>query len=284
MTDGSSSGKGRDGLSQPYQARAVVLEGNSLQVTYNGLAVAIDGVSLTVPEASIVAILGSNGAGKTTTLRALSGFLPSENGAITGGRVVLYGKVETGRSPNDVAADGMLLVPERDKVFATLTVEENLAAVPTRSGGDRQAMLAFVFEIFPALSGLTKRLGGLLSGGERQMLAIAKALVADPKVLLIDELSLGIAPTLVSRMMQSLVRIRDLKGISILMVEQNAVAALQIADHAYIMQSGRIVLEGEPGDLLGNPEVQRSYLGLGDSGQRRAYGERRSRRANRWDV
>jgi branched-chain amino acid transport system ATP-binding protein len=268
----------------PYRDRPVVLEGQSLQVTYNRLGVAIDGISLTVPEASIVAILGSNGAGKTTTLRALSGFLPSENGALTGGRVLLHGKLQNGRSPNDIARAGMLLVPERDKVFATLTVEENLAAVPTRAGGDREGMRSFAFELFPALGGLTGRLGGLLSGGERQMLAIAKTLIADPKVLLIDELSLGIAPTLVRRMMQSLLRIRDQKGISILMVEQNAVAALQVADHAYIMQTGRIVLEGDRDELLGNPEVQRGYLGMGGGGDQRPYGERRSRRAGRWDV
>lgn len=268
----------------PYREREVVLQGQSLQVTYNRLAVAIDGVSLTVPAASIVAILGSNGAGKTTTLRALSGFLPSENGALTGGQVLLYGRLQNGRSPDQIARAGMLLVPERDKVFATLTVDENLAAIPTRRGGDRERMRELVFELFPALAGLQKRLGGLLSGGERQMLAIAQTLIADPSVLLVDELSLGIAPTLVNRMMQSLERIRDLMGISILMVEQNAVAALKVADHAYIMQTGRIVLEGDPDELLDNPEVQRLYLGMGEGGERRTYGERRSRRAHRWDV
>src|ERR1051326_8906422 len=246
----------------PYREREVVLQGESLQVTYNRLAVAIDGVSLTVPAASIVAILGSNGAGKATTLRALSGVLPSENGALTGGQVLLYGQLQNGRTPDRIARAGMLVVPERDKVFASLTVDENLAAIPTRRGGDRERMRELVFELFPALAGLQKRLGGLLSGGERQMLAIAQTLIADPSVLLVDELSLGIAPTLVNRMMQSLERIRDLMGISILMVEQNAVAALKVADHAYIMQTGRIVLEGDPGELLDNPEVQRLYLGM----------------------
>ncbi len=267
-----------------YQHRGLALDAQSLQVTYNHLAVAIDGISLTVPRASIVAVLGSNGAGKTTTLRALTGFLASETGAVTAGRVLLYGQLQNGRQPYQIAQAGMVLVPERNKVFVGLTVDENLTAVPTRKGGDREGMRELLFEVFPALAGLRGRLGGLLSGGERQMLAIAKALIADPMVLLVDELSLGIAPSLVIRMMQSLKKIRDLKGISILIVEQNAAAALRVADHAYVMQTGRIVLEGSASDLLGNPDVQELYLGTGTGGEQRAYGIRRSRRSSRWDV
>jgi branched-chain amino acid transport system ATP-binding protein len=256
----------------PYEERPVLLEAHSVQVTYNRVAVAIAGVTLKVPEASIVAVLGSNGAGKTTTLRALTGFLPGENGAVTAGRFLFQGQELKRRFPHQIARDGIVLVPERNKVFATLTVDENLAAVVTRSGGNRQRMHDLAFEVFPPLAGLRTRRGGYLSGGERQMLAIAKALVADPILLLVDELSLGIAPVLVIRLMRSLTTIRDAMGISILLVEQNAAAALQIADHAYVMETGRIVLEGSPAELQSNRDVQQYYLGQGAEGENRKYG------------
>jgi branched-chain amino acid transport system ATP-binding protein len=268
----------------PYARREVVLEARSLQVTYNRLAVAIEGVSLAVPKASIVAVLGANGAGKTSLMRALSGFLPAEVGALTAGTVLLNGAPLTGRGVHEIAQSGIVLVPERNKVFVSLTVEENLAAVPTRSGGNRAAMRELIFEVFPRLTDLGKRLGGLLSGGERQMLGVSRALIADPLVLLVDELSLGIAPLLVARMMASMQRIRELKGIGVLIVEQNAAAALNVADHAYIMQTGRIVLEGDPTELLGNEQVRRLYLGMGDTGENRAYGNTTSRRAHRWQI
>lgn len=268
----------------PFAQRKVVLEARSLQVTYNRLAVAIEGVSLAVPSASIVAVLGANGAGKTSLLRALSGFLPAEAGALTAGTVHLLGKPLTRREVHEIAQAGLVLVPERNKVFVSLTVEENLEAVPTRSGGDRAAMRELIYEVFPHLAELGKRLGGLLSGGERQMLAISRALIADPLVLLVDELSLGIAPMLVTRMMESMQKIRDLKGIGILMVEQNAAAALKVADHAYIMQTGRIILDGDPAELLGDQQVKQLYLGMGDTGESRAYGTSTSRRAHRWRI
>lgn len=257
---------------RPYDERPILLEANSVQVTYNRVAVAISGVSLKVPEASIVAVLGSNGAGKTTTLRGLTGFLPGENGAVTAGSFLFQGRELPGKYPHQIARVGIVLVPERNKVFATLTVDENLAAVVTRAGGNRQRMLDLAFEVFPALTALRSRRGGFLSGGERQMLAIAKALVADPVLLLVDELSLGIAPALVIRLMASLTTIRDAMGISILLVEQNAAAALQIADHAYVMETGRIVLEGSPDELRSNPEVQQFYLGQSPDGEHRQYG------------
>jgi len=249
----------------------IAVEAQSLQVTYNRLAIAIDGVSISVPEGAIVAVLGANGAGKTTTLRALTGFLPSENASLTAGTVTLHGEIQNGRLPHQVARDGMMLVPERHKIFATLTVDENLAAVPTRKGGNREQMKALVFEVFPALEALRPRHGGLLSGGERQMLAVAKALIADPTVLLVDELSLGLAPAVVTRMMDALRRIRSLKSLSLVIVEQNAVAALQVADYAYIMRTGRVVLSGPSADLLGDREVQRVYLGLSEAGSTTSY-------------
>jgi branched-chain amino acid transport system ATP-binding protein len=258
----------------PYEDREPILKTESLEVTYNRVALAVQDVSLTVPAASIVAILGANGAGKTTTLRALTGYLPGENAAITSGRVLLHGKLQNGRTPYAIARDGMSLVPERNKVFASLTVDENLAAVPTRPGGNRAAMEEIISEVFPALADLRRHPAGLLSGGERQMLAISRALIADPLVLLVDELSLGIAPVLVVRLMHSLEKIRTLRGASILLVEQNAAAALQVADHAYIMQNGRVVLEGSSAELTGHPAVRRLYLGQGEGGEQKAYGSR----------
>ncbi|HET6190520.1 MAG TPA: ABC transporter ATP-binding protein [Trebonia sp.] len=244
------------------QNRALVLQGEGLQVKYSRHAIAIEDVHLSVPEGALVALLGANGAGKTSTLRALSGFMPSEQGALTAGRVLLDGKPLRGSDPRRIARQGIVLVPERDKVFATLTVEENLTVVQTRRGGDRRGMRELAFEVFPALAKLGRRPAGLLSGGERQMLAIARALVADPRVLLVDELSLGLSPALAARILETLPRIRDLRGLSVLLVEQNARAALEVADYAYILQTGRVVLEGERRLLLDNEAVQAKYLGL----------------------
>ena len=261
------------------QSRAIVLEGRGLQVKYTRNAIAVDDVTLSVPEGALVTLLGANGAGKTSTLRALSGFLPNEDGALTAGHVMLDGRPLRGSDPRRIAQQGIVLVPERDKVFATLTVDENLTVVETRRGGDRSGMRELAFEVFPALAKLGRRPAGLLSGGERQMLAIARALLADPRVLLVDELSLGLSPALAARILATLPRIRDMKGLSVLLVEQNARAALEVADYAYILQTGRIVLEGERQLLLNNPEVQARYLGLTGEGTYRKYGSRRGTKA-----
>jgi branched-chain amino acid transport system ATP-binding protein len=257
---------------------SALLEISSLQVTYDRRAVAVDGVSLKVPSATIIALLGPNGAGKTTTLRACTGFLPSERAAVTGGEVRFLGATIVGKSPSDMVRAGLVLVPERDKVFNSLTVDENLRTVLTRPGGNRDEMREIVRELFPALRHRARLPAGFLSGGERQMLAIARALLADPLLLMVDELSLGIMPTLVSRLMESLASICRLRNIGVLLVEQNAAAALQIADHAHIMEAGRIVLEGRPDELLGNEAVRRSYLGVGVGGEVSSYADRRMRR------
>jgi ABC-type branched-subunit amino acid transport system ATPase component/ABC-type branched-subunit amino acid transport system permease subunit len=244
-----------------------VLSATGLQVTYNRLSVAVDGISISVGRREIVVMLGANGAGKTTTLRGLSGFLPAENARVSAGEVLLEGERVDGKLPFELARRGLVLVPEREKVFKTLTVNENLAVVPTRRGGDRAGMMALINDIFPALKDLRTRPAGYLSGGERQMLAIAKALVSDPRVLLVDELSLGIAPFLVTRLMSSLNDIRKARDISIVLVEQNAPAALAIADYAYVLQTGEVLLEGTGKNLLEDAEVQRLYLGGSEPGQ-----------------
>jgi len=255
-----------------------VLRVRDLQVTYNRLSVAIDGIDVAVGAGEIVVMLGANGAGKTTTLRGISGFLPGENARVTAGDVELDGVRVSGRQPFELAKRGMVLVPERDKVFKTLTVTENMAVVPTRPGGDRAAMTELIESVFPALGPLRDRQAGYLSGGERQMLAIAKALISDPRVLLVDELSLGIAPFLVTRMMTALDEIRRAHDVSILLVEQNAPAALAIADYAYVLQTGRVVLQGSGRDLARDDEVRRLYLGGTEQG---TYGRLETREADR---
>jgi branched-chain amino acid transport system ATP-binding protein len=260
------------------------LELRRVEVTYNRVAIAIRDISLRVPAGRIVAVLGANGAGKTTTLRAISGFLPGDGAEVTDGSV-LYGDVGlTGRKPHAVARQGVVLIPERNKVFATLSVEDNLRCVPVPKGrGEPAATAALIEELFPVLGKRRKQLAGYLSGGERQMLAIAKALMLEPTVLLADELSLGIAPALVSRILEAVLRINQEKGTSVLLVEQNAAAALEVADHVYVLETGRVALEGTPAELTERADVQQFYLGTSDGSGQRSYADlSASRRRRRW--
>ncbi|MPY91870.1 MAG: ATP-binding cassette domain-containing protein [Acidimicrobiia bacterium] len=260
------------------------LELRRVVVTYNRVAVAIQEVSLRVPAGRVVAVLGANGAGKTTTLRAVSGFLPGDGAAVTGG-TVLYGHADlTGRKPHVVARRGVVLIPERHKVFATLSVEDNLRCVPVpKDRGDHAATLALIDELFPVLSKRRRQLAGYLSGGERQMLAIAKALLLEPNVLLADELSLGIAPALLTRILEAVRQINAQRGASVLLVEQNAAAALEIADHVYVLETGRVVLDGTPAELTEHADVQNFYLGTSDGSGERSYADvKQYRKARRW--
>jgi branched-chain amino acid transport system ATP-binding protein len=254
-----------------------------VEVTYNRVAVAVQDISLVVPAGRIVAVLGANGAGKTTTLRAISGFLPGDGAAVTDGSVRYGDTTLTGRKPHAIARRGVVLIPERNKVFATLSVEDNLRCVPVpKDRGDPQTTGALIEELFPVLSTRRKQLAGYLSGGERQMLAIAKALLLEPAVLLADELSLGIAPVLVTRILQAVRRINEERGTSVLLVEQNAAAALEIADYVYVLETGRVVLDGTPGTLIGRADVRHFYLGTSDVSEERSYADtKRSRRGRR---
>jgi branched-chain amino acid transport system ATP-binding protein len=247
--------------------RDAVLAVEQLEVVYNHVQLAVQGISLQVGRGEIVAMLGTNGAGKTTTLRAMSGFLPGDNADITDGRVLFQGEQVTGLAPHALARRGLVLVPERDKVFMTLTVEENLQVVPTRGTPERRAeTMELVRELFPALQERRRSQAGYLSGGERQMLAIAKALLLDPEVLLIDELSFGLAPQVVDRLMHTLKSVHERDGVSILLVEQNATAALGVADYAYVVENGHVVMDGTPGDLMQHEDIQEFYLGLAAEG------------------
>jgi branched-chain amino acid transport system ATP-binding protein len=257
---------------------------DKLEVVYQRAITAVQGVTLAVQPGQIVALLGTNGAGKTTTLRAISGFLGLDDARVTEGTIAFKGERIENRAPHEVTRRGIVLVPERDKLFPNLTVAENLSApVPPRtSAAERRRREAMVYEFFPRLADLRTRTGGLLSGGERQMLALASALVCGPELLLIDELSLGLAPVVVEVLAR---RVRDIRrelGISILLVEQNAVVALEIADYGYVMESGRIVLDGDAARLLAHSEIQEFYLGH-TGGERRSYRDiKQYRRSRRW--
>ena len=257
---------------------------DKLEVVYQRAITAVQGISLAVAPGQIVALLGTNGAGKTTTLRAISGFLGLDDAHITEGTIVFKGERIENRPPNENTQRGIALVPERDKVFPSLTVAENLFAPVSHgmSHADRRRREELVYQFFPRLSELKHRIGGLLSGGERQMLALGSAIVCRPELLLVDELSLGLAPVVVEDLLRRLVEIRRELGITILIVEQSAAVALEIADYGYVMENGRVVLDGSAERLRQHPDIQEFYLGT-SSGERRSYRDvKQYRRSRRW--
>jgi len=257
-----------------------LLQVRQLEVVYKRVATAIQGVSLDVPKGSIVALVGTNGAGKTTTLRAISGFLPSEDVAITDGSITLCGERINGRMPHQLAKTGIILVPEREKVFATLSVQDNLAFA---ARPDPLVSIERIHSYFPRLRERSSQLAGYLSGGEKQMLAIGMALLCRPMLLLIDELSLGLAPIAIKELMQRLQQISRELGLAVLLVEQNAKAALSIADHGYVMESGRVVFSGKAADLLSHPDVREFYLGGAGQAEKKSYRDiKQYRRKRRW--
>jgi len=261
-----------------------LLQVEKVEVVYKRIITAVQGVTLCVVPRQIVALLGTNGAGKTTTLRAISGFLGIDDARVTEGTIVFDGARIDNRPPYEIAGRGVVLVPEREKVFPNLTVAENLAVSASGSAGavERRRQGEHVYHLFPQLAELRRRVGGLLSGGERQMLAIASALMCRPGLLLVDEFSLGLAPVVVQELSRRLLAIRDELGIAILLVEQSAAAALAIADHAYVMENGRIVLDGDRERVKSHQDVQEFYLGQ-TGGERRSYREvKQYRRSRRW--
>src|SRR5437870_8142817 len=257
-----------------------LLEVRQLEVVYNRVATAIQGVSLEVPLRSIVALVGTNGAGKTTTLRAISGFLPSEEAEIIDGEIVFDGQRIDGERPHQLARAGVILVPERDKVFATLSAQENLAFAANET---RSITREHVLSYFPRLAERPLQLAGYLSGGEKQMLAIAMALLCRPKLLLIDELSLGLAPIVVKELMERLRLICRELGLTVLLVEQNAKAALTVSDYGYVMESGRVVFYGQAAELMNHPDVREVYLcGASQIASKTYRATKQYRRKRRW--
>ena len=253
------------------------------EVIYHDVITGVQGISLEAKDRQIVALLGSNGAGKTTTLRAISGFIGLDHAKVSDGRITFAGRDLTNAAPHVCARAGIALVAERDKVFEQLSVKENLEigriANAARGSGDP----AEVHSFFPELEALHTRQAGYLSGGERQMLAIGAALMTGPRLLLIDELSLGLAPVVVERLAAALIDIRDRLGITILLVEQNATIALEIADYGYVIENGRIVLDGDAERLRNHGDIQEFYLGQGGGEDRRSYkAVKQYRRSRRW--
>lgn len=255
-----------------------------LEVVYNRAAIAIQGVSFSIHPGQLVVLLGTNGAGKSTTLHAISGFLSSDDALISNGTVEYDGETLNGKAPHEIVRRGITLVPEREKIFETLTVQENLDTPVFRGRApDRAEVLDQVFHYFPILAERRRQVAGYLSGGERQMLALAKALLCAPRLLLVDELSLGLAPLIARQLLEVLRRLRADLGLTVLLVEQNAAAALQIADYGYVMEHGRIVYEDTPARLLAHADVREFYLGLGHEGRARSYREiKQYRRRRRW--
>lgn len=258
---------------------------NQIEVFYHKVIQVLKGVSLEVGKGRIVALLGANGAGKTTTLKSISGLLRSEAGQVTEGDIGFLGQRIDRTLPHDIAKMGIIQVLEGRRVFPHLTVEENLRVGYLGTGREKEIRegLVSVYELFPRLSELRHRVSGFLSGGEQQMMVIGRALMSNPRLMLLDEPSLGLAPILIAKIFQIIGRINDERNASILLVEQNALAALEIADYAYVMEDGRIVMDGLAEKLRQNEDIKEFYLGLSAVGSRKSYKDvKHYKRRKRW--
>jgi branched-chain amino acid transport system ATP-binding protein len=262
-----------------------MLQVKNIEVAYMKVIQVLRGVSLEVQEGKIAALLGANGAGKTTTLKSISGMLKTEEGEVTGGRIEFDGKRIDGYGPEAIAAMGISQAMEGRRVLEHLSVEENLfvGAYCRKDRAGVKKDLELVFDYFPKIRLLRQRTSGYLSGGEQQMLVIGRALMARPRLMLLDEPSLGLAPLIVEDIFRIIDRIRVDQKMAILLVEQNARAALGIADEGYVMESGRVVMGGPADKLRDNEDVREFYLGLSAVGSRKSYREvKHYRRKKRW--
>jgi len=262
-----------------------MLKVSNIEVVYNKIMLVIKGVSFDVPDNQIVGLLGANGAGKTTILKSISGLLSTELGEITHGNIEFNGEIVSKKSPEEIAKKGIIQVMENRRIYEHLTAEENLVVgahvISDKSLVKKQ--IEMVYKYFPSLKALRQRVSGYLSGGERQMLVIGQGIMAIPKILLIDEASLGLAPLMVQSVMEVIQRICIEQKIAILLVEQNVRAALEISGYAYIVENGRIVLDGPSDKLKKNEDVKEFYLGLSEIGARKSYKEvKYYRRRKRW--
>jgi branched-chain amino acid transport system ATP-binding protein len=262
-----------------------MLQVNNIEVFYMGVIQVLRGVSLEVGDGKIIALLGANGGGKTTVLKAISGLLKTEEGEVTNGSIVFNNQRIDRRGPEDIAALGISQVMEGRRVLEHLSVEENLLVGAYRRN-DRAGVkrdLEMVFNYFPRIKNLRNRTSGYLSGGEQQMLVIGRALMASPKLMLLDEPSLGLAPLMVQEIYDITRRINTEQKVSILLVEQNVRAALGIAHHGYVIENGRIVMDAPAEKLRDNEDVREFYMGLSAVGSQKSYRDiKHYRRRKRW--
>jgi branched-chain amino acid transport system ATP-binding protein len=271
-------------MSAALEPAAAILSVNNLEVVYDDVVLVLRGLSLEVPDGSIVALLGANGAGKTTLLRAVTGLLITHRGEITKGMVRVGGSDLTGADPAVVVRQGVGQVMEGRRIFAEMTVEENLRAGAHTRRREYRESVGRVFDLFPILAQRRRSTAGYLSGGEQQMLAIGRALMARPRLLLLDEPSLGLAPKLVEQVREIVVQINE-QGTSVLLVEQNAVMALSIANFGYVMEVGKVVRDGPAEELLADEDIREFYLGsTADTGQRSFAEVKSYRRKKRWSA
>lgn len=262
-----------------------MLSVNNIEVIYNSVILVLRGVSFEVKPGQIVTLLGPNGAGKSTTLKAISGLLRSELGEVSRGNVTWHGERIDQDNPEDIVRRGVVQVIEGRPLFGHLTVEENLLISSMVYEGARHFKpdLERVYTYFPRLKALRKRVSGYLSGGEGQMLVIGRALMSHPQLMMLDEPSLGLAPMLVKEIFSIVKEISVQEQMSVLVVEQNALVALGVADYGYVMEQGRIVLDGSAEQLRENEDIKEFYLGLNTSGERKSYREvKHYRRRKRW--
>ncbi|MGE0653969.1 MAG: ABC transporter ATP-binding protein [Alphaproteobacteria bacterium] len=258
---------------------------NNIEVVYDNVILVLKGVSIAVEAGKITTLLGANGAGKTTTLKAISGVLRTERGEVTKGNIEFDGRRIDGMRPFEITKIGLVQVFEGRRVFEHLTTEENLIAgghVLSQAGKVRDG-IERVYSYFPRLKERRLQQSGYLSGGEQQMLAIGRAQMSNPRIILLDEPSLGLAPMLTEEIFGIVKQLRDREKLTVLLVEQNATLALEVADHGYVMESGRIVLEGSADQLRENSDIKEFYLGLNEVGTRKSYRDvKHYKRRKRW--
>ena len=260
-----------------------LLEVNNIEVIYNHVILVLKGVSLSVPKGGITALLGGNGAGKTTTLKAISNLLHSERGEVTKGSINYRGERVQDLDPAGLVKKGVIQVMEGRHCFEHLTVEENLlTGAYTRSGSEVARDLEMVYEYFPRLRERRRSQAGYTSGGEQQMVAIGRALMSRPETILLDEPSMGLAPQLVEEIFGIVKSLNENEGVTFLLAEQNTNVALRYAHYGYILESGRVVMDGPAKELRENPDVKEFYLGMSDEGRKSFRDVRSYRRRKRW--
>ena len=267
------------------ETKEALLEVNNIEVIYNHVILVLKGVSLQVPKGGITALLGGNGAGKTTTLKSISNLLHSERGEVTKGSVSYRGKQVQDLNPAELVKQGVIQVMEGRHCFEHLTVEENLmtGAYTRRDGkGAVAADLEMVYNYFPRLKDRRKSQAGYTSGGEQQMCAIGRALMSRPETILLDEPSMGLAPQLVEQIFEIVKSVNEGEGVTFLLAEQNTNVALRFAHYGYILESGRVVMDGPAAELRENPDVKEFYLGVSDEGRKSFRDVRSYRRRKRW--